>query len=411
MSDNFVHRRNFYIQQIAPFLGKPVVKVITGMRRAGKSFLLRQLMQKLRDDGMAEQNIVFIDKENLAFDGIRDYRDLDGFVERALLGVGGRTAVCVDEIQEVEGWERAVASWSGKTGRDVIVTGSNARLLSSELATLLSGRYIEFLVRPLSFAEFLEFRGKGPGAGGGVDEAEFFNYLRYGGMPALHTLGELSDATTHPYLNAILNTVLFKDVVARHQIRNVALLERLVRYVFDNAGNLLNASRVAKFLKGQRLRVGVDTIIAQLQWLADAHLTERVLLYDLKGKRHLEINEKHFPVDFGLRHALLGYRPDDIGGLLENVVFLELRRRGWAVSVGRVGAAEVDFVAERAGGRAYFQVAYLVPTSETLGRELRPLREIGDNFPKTLLTLERARTGTLDGIACRWLPEWLLEER
>ncbi|MDR1280067.1 MAG: ATP-binding protein [Opitutaceae bacterium] len=401
-----MHTRNFYIQRIAPFLGKPVIKVITGMRRSGKSFLLRQLMRKLRDEGMPEQNIVYVDKEDLAFDMIRDYRDLAAHVGKALSGTSGRVAICVDEIQTIEGWERAVASWNGKPGYDILITGSNARLLSSELATLLSGRYIEFPVRPLSYAEFLQFRFRPADV---HEETEFQNYLHYGGLPALHDLGTLSEETAYPYLTAIFNTVLFKDVVTRHQIRNVALLERLARYVFDNTGNLLNASRVVAFLKNQRVKAGVDTILAQLQWLADAHLTERVLLYDLKGKRHLEFNEKHYLADFGLRHAVLGYRPGDIGGLLENVVYLELRRRGWTVSVGRLGAAEVDFVAERAGDRAYFQVAYLTPTNETLERELRPLQAIDDNFPKILLTLDRARAGNyLNGIVHRWLPEFLL---
>jgi len=401
---DFVHTRNSYIERIAPFLDTPVVKVLTGMRRSGKSFLLRQIIARLRADGVPERNIVCVDKEDYAFDSIRDYHALASFVDKSLAKAKGRAAICLDEVQEIEGWERIVASWVAKPGREVFVTGSNARLLSSELATLLAGRYVEFPVRPLSFAEFLQFRGKSVAP----DEAEFQAYLRYGGLPGLHSLAMLAEETFRPFALAVFDSIVLKDIVARHQVRNVAILERVVRYVMDNTGNLLNASRVAAFLKNQRSGTSVDTVLSQLRWLNDAHLTERALIYDLKGKRHLELNEKHYLTDFGLKHAVLGWRPADIGGLLENVVFLELRRRGWTVSTGRFGDWEIDFVAERGGERAYFQVASQLASAKTWERETRSLLAVDDNHPKYLLSMDKLRVGNHAGIQCQYLPDWLL---
>jgi predicted AAA+ superfamily ATPase len=401
--------RNSYIAQLAPFLGKPVIKVITGMRRSGKSFLLRQIVRHLRDTGVPDANIVYVDKEDYAFDAIRDYHDLAAHVAEKLRDATGPVTICVDEVQEIDGWERIIASLAAKPDHDIIVTGSNARLLSSELATLIAGRYIEFQVRPLSFAEFLQFRGKSSAAQDAAALADEFDcYMRFGGMPGLHSLGELAEPLTRPFLAGIYDTIILKDVVRRHNIRNMDVFERILRFVFDNTGNLLNASRIAAFLKNQRIRISVDTVLTQLGWLTEARLAEPARIFDLKGKRYLKINEKYFPTDFGLKHAVLGYRPNDVGGLLENIVFLELRRRGYAVSVGRIGDAEIDFVAERANERAYYQVAFALPNNETLERELRPLEAVADNFPKFLLTMDRARTGNNNGVAVRYLPEWLL---
>jgi predicted AAA+ superfamily ATPase len=401
---SFDHDRNAYLDQIAPFFGAPVVKVLTGMRRSGKSFLLRQIIRRLRKHGVPARNIVYVDKEDYAFDGIRDYHDLAAFADKALAGRGGRAAICVDEVQEIEGWERIVASWAAKPGREVFITGSNARMLSGELATLLAGRYVEFPVRPLSFAEFLQFRGK-PAA---PDEGEFLAYLRFGGLPGLHALAALDEASFRPFATSVFDTIMLKDIVARHRVRNVPLLERIARYVMDNTGNFLNASRIAAFMKSQRESASVDTVLAQLRWLNEARLTERALIYDLKGRRHLEINEKHYLTEFGLKNAVLGWRPADIGGLLENVVFLELRRRGWAVSTGRAGEWEIDFVADRGGERAYFQVAARLGAEKTFERETRSLLAVEDNHPKYLLSMDRLRSGDHLGIKCLPLPEWLL---
>jgi hypothetical protein len=391
------------LKQIEPFLGNSVVKVITGMRRSGKSCLVRLLMNKLVANGVQPEQIVYVNKESYEFDAIRTYHDLAAHV-KALRPKGKKVChVFVDEIQEIEGWERIVADWSGRRDMDVVITGSNAHMLSGELATLLSGRFVEVQVYPLSFPEFRAFNGLLK-----TETAEAFrDFLRYGGLPGLHEFGRLAEATFRPFVAGVYDTIMLKDIVRRHQVRNYALLEKVGRYIFDNIGNLTNASRINAFLKNQKLSVGVDTILNYMQWFAEAHLTHRVLLYDIKGRRHLEVNEKHYVSDLGLRTVLLGYRADDIGGMLENVVCLELLRRGYQVSVGRIGDLEIDFVAEREGKKTYIQVAYLLPTKATVEREAAPLLAVKDNYPKLLLTLGREVGDDYEGVQRLYLPDWL----
>ena len=398
-----MYKRNLYMKQIAPFLGKPVVKVITGMRRAGKSCLVRLLIDKLVADGVRRGQIVYIDKESYAFDAIRTYHDLAAHVQAERSKGGGSCHVFIDEIQEIEEWERIVADWSGRRDMDVVITGSNARMLSGELATLLAGRFVEIQVFPLSFSEFRSFNGLLK-----METAEAFrDFLRYGGLPGLHEFGRLAEATFRPFVAGVYDTIMLKDIVRRHQVRNYALLEKVGRFIFDNIGNLTNASRINAFLKSQKLSVGVDTILNYMRWFSDAHLTHRVLLYDIKGRRHLEVNEKHYVSDLGLRTALLGYRSSDIGGMLENVVCLELLRRGYRVSVGRVGDREIDFVAECEGLKIYIQVAYLLTTKATMEREVAPLLAVKDNYPKLLLTLDREGGDNYEGVQRLYLPDWL----
>ncbi len=401
-----MYTRNIYIRAISPFVGKPVVKVITGMRRSGKSCLVRLLMEQLRQSGVAKKQIVYVDKESYEFDAIRDYHDLADVVADARKATKGRLHIFVDEIQEIANWERIVADWSAKTDMDVYITGSNAHLLSGELATLLSGRYVEIPIYPLSFAEFRQFHKLES-----VETSNAFKlFLRYGGLPGLHAFGALSETTFQPFVTGVYNTIMLKDVVKRHQVRNVALLEQVSRFLFDNIGNLTNASRISAFLKHQKLSVGVDTILNYMQWFADAHLTHRIRIFEIKGRRHLEVNEKHYVNDLGLRTAILGYRADDIGGMLENIVCLELKRRGYQVSVGRIGESEIDFVAQRHGRVQYIQVTYLLPTKKTLEREMAPLLAVQDNYPKYLLTLDQTMGEDYKGVQRLYLPDWLLSD-
>lgn len=389
--------------KIAPFLGKPVVKVITGMRRSGKSCLIRLLIEKLVRDGVRREQIIYVDKESYEFDAIRSYHDLAAHIKAVRPKGKGLCHIFIDEIQEIEEWERIVADWSGRRDLDIVITGSNAHLLSGELATLLAGRFVEVQLFPLSFPEFRAFNGLQE-----TETAEAFRqFLHYGGLPGLQEFGPLAEATFRPFVSGVYSTIMLKDIVRRHQVRNYALLEQVSRYVFDNIGNLTNASRINAFLKSQKLSVGVDTILNYIKWFADAHLTHRVLLYDIKGRRHLEVNEKHYVSDLGLRTALLGYRAADIGGMLENVVCLELLRRGYRVSVGRLGQREIDFVAERDGVKIYIQVAYLLPSKATVERETAPLLSVKDNYPKLLLTLDREVGDDYEGVQRLYLPDWL----
>jgi predicted AAA+ superfamily ATPase len=370
--------RQRYLDRIRPFIGKGVIKILVGMRRVGKSELLIQLRDIIQQRDSASR-IVYVNKELRAFDQIKTFEDLNAYVDEC---AGGQAdVVLLDEIQEIEGWEKSVSSYLAE-GLDVYITGSNAHLLSSDLATLLSGRYVEFSVYPLSFSEFCELRNSGD-----TDEKLFRDYLKYGGLPGLHAF-EFDEIPSFQYLDAIYQSILLKDVVKRHQIRNVALLENVTQFMFDNIGNLFNPSNVSKYLQSQRLRNSLPTVQAHVKYICQAFLAHQVRQFDLKGKRYLEINDKYYVSDLGLRHAVLGYRESDISGMLENVVYLELLRNDYRVSIGRQGDREVDFICDRRGERIYIQVAYLMPEKATVEREFGVLETIPDNHPKYVLSLD-----------------------
>ena len=400
-----MYTRNIYLNKIRPFLGKPVIKVITGMRRVGKSCLLRQVIDLLQEDGVSPERILRIDKESLDFEHIKTYDDLN---RTALAAFSGKEAPCylvVDEVQEIEEWERAIISLAARGDIDILISGSNAHLLSSELATLISGRYIEIPVYSLGFAEHLQFSEQNHTH----RQEEFSNFLRMGGMPATYHF-ERDEELIHQYIGSVYNTILLKDIVKRHAIRNVSLLENIARYLFDNIGNTMSAKRIADYLKAQRLRVGVDTVQNYLGYFTEALLAHKALRYDMKGKRHLELHEKYYLNDIGIRHALLGYREADIGGILENIVFLELKRRGYSVSVGKLGDREVDFIATRQNEKIYIQVAYLLASPETIEREFGVLKSIPDNYPKYVLSLDTLFGENFDGIQRINLIDFLLSE-
>lgn len=311
--------RQTYLARIAPFIGKPVIKILVGMRRVGKSELLLQLRDVIQEQSPASR-IVYINKELREFDEIRTYQDLNAHVDTR--ADGQADVILLDEVQEIEGWEKSVSSYLAE-GLDVFITGSNAHLLSSDLATLLSGRYVEFPVYPFGFNEFCTLRDSDE-----TDEQLFRLYLKYGGLPGLHAF-DFDENPGFQYLDAIYQSILLKDVVKRHQIRNVALLENVTQFLFDNIGNLFNPSNVSNYLKSQRLRNSLPTVQSHVKYICQAFLAHQVRQFDLKGKRYLEVNDKYFVSDLGLRHAVLGYRDADISGMLENVVYLELLRRGY----------------------------------------------------------------------------------
>lgn len=398
--------RKDYLKKIEPFVGQPMIKAITGVRRVGKSFFIRQLMESLRERGVPERNLVSVDMESLKFDPIRTYLDLHAHVDAQIKKSRGKVYVFIDEVQDIADWERTVAAWAGDGERfDVTITGSNSTLFSGGLATKLTGRYIEFPIYPLSLQEFREFRGRHKLS----DEKTFASYLRYGGMPGIHVLEELGDETVMPYLDAIYNTILLKDVVERHQLRNTALLGNIGRYTFDNIGNLLSANRISTYLKSQRLAVNVQSVVNYLSALTDAQLFFRVPRYDIRGKRHLEINDKFYATDLGLRHSQIGFRDGDISGIMENLVYVELRRRGYRVSVGQWGVQEIDFVAEKNGTPHYFQVTLHLDGQTVVARETAPLLAINDNHPKTIITLDRVHGDSIAGIRVASLTDFLSE--
>ena len=370
--------RDLYLNKITPFIAKPVVKILVGMRRVGKSELLTQIRDIIQQND-TEKKIIYINKEIRTFDFIKTNEDLNSYIDKQ--GAGPGSVLLIDEIQEIEGWEKSIASYLAE-GMDLYITGSNAHLLSSDLATLLSGRYVEFPIFPLSFTEFCELRDTSESK-----EEKFQLYLRYGGLPGLHAI-EFDEVPSYQYLDAIYQSILLKDVVKRHQIRNVSLLDNVTQFIFDNIGNLFNPSNVSKYLKSQKMNNTLPTVQAQVKYICEAFLSHQVRQYDLKGKRYLEINDKYYVADLGLRHSILGYRDTDISGMLENIIYLELLRNDFQVSIGRVGSREVDFICDRRGVRIYVQVSYIMADRETVEREFRVLEEIKDNHPKYVISMD-----------------------
>lgn len=397
--------RRSYLERMGLFQDKPVIKVLTGLRRSGKSYLLKLMIERLRDSGVPDTHILYIDKESLEFEELRTYQDLDRYVKARWKGVAGRKYLFVDEIQEIESWEKAAASLLGQRAADIYVTGSNAHLLSSEMATLLSGRHVEIPVLPLGYGEFRDFlMAKSQEA---VMQSDFPLFLKYGGLPGIHEF-DLSDGPVYQYLNAIFNSILHKDVTVRHEIRDPSMLDRIARFSFDNCGNITTPQRIADFLKSQRLKITGDTVINYLGHLVSAFLLRRVRRFDIKGKRHLEVQEKYYMGDIGLRHGFIGYRDADISGLLENVVYLELLRRGYSVSIGKLADKEIDFIAEKGRDRLYVQVCYLLADARTEEREFAPLLAVKDNHPKLVLSMDRDWDDQREGIGRVYLPEFLL---
>jgi predicted AAA+ superfamily ATPase len=396
-------KREKYINRISPFINKPVIKVITGIRRCGKSTFLRILMNDLLTNNTDPKNILFINKESLDFDHINTYNDLIDLVVSKFKGVKGNKYLFIDEVQQIEKWEKAVAGFFADKTADIYITGSNASLLSSELATLLTGRYIEFKINTLVFSEFLKFRNKTFED----KETEFSLFLKYGGLPGIHHM-DLNDEVTGQYISSIYSTILLKDVVARNQVRDVALLERIVRYIADNCGNITTAKGISKYIKSQHLSCSVDTVQNYILWLTNAYMAFKVIRYDIRGKRQLELYDKYFLGDIGFIFGILGSKAGDISGKLENIVYLELLSRGYTVNIGKIYDREVDFIAVKNDQKIYIQVTYLLYDEKVVEREFGVLSSVNDNYTKIVLSLDKYFGGERNGIKWYNLIDFLL---
>jgi len=400
--------RTIFSQQLIKVIDTPVIKIITGIRRCGKSYLLKLLENQLKLLGIKQGRIIRIDFESVANHEFLDYKALYDHVMRLAGKKKQRVYVLIDEIQEVKNWEKAVRSLSVDLDCDIYLTGSNAHLLAGELSTLLAGRYIELLLLPLSFKEYLDFNEVDSGSRQGLEEA-FFTFLEYGGFPGIHKLPDDSEIKEQ-YLKGIYNSVVLKDVIQRNSIRDSELLERILIYLMDNIGNIFSATKISDYLKSQGRKVAADSVYNYIRALEKALIIHSARRYDIKGKKILERLEKYYLADSGLRSAVLGSRPADISQKLENVVFLELLRRGYTVFVGKEGDMEVDFVACRGHQRHYYQVAYLIESESTREREFRPLQLIPDNFRKTVLSLDKLKFEDSEGIEHQNLIDFLLED-
>ncbi|MFA6618801.1 MAG: ATP-binding protein [Candidatus Neomarinimicrobiota bacterium] len=385
--------RDQIYDKIAPFVDKPIIKVISGIRRCGKSTFMKLMIKRLLDKGISKNNILYINKELLEFEFIKDYSILNSYVKEKFSANSEKKYLFIDEIQEIKDWERAVNSFLAEGTIDIYITGSNSRMLSSELATLLTGRYVLISMYPLSFKEFLIFRGDKAT----LIEDEFQLYLKFGGLPGIHDL-PLNDEIIFQYINSIYNTIMLKDIVARYAIRDVTLFERISSFVFDNIGNITSAKKISDYIKSQHIKVSVDTVQNYISFLKDAFIMFKVQRYDIKGRKHLEIYEKYYASDTGIRHSVLGYRYDDISLLLENIVYFELLRRGYRVSIGKFDNYEIDFIAQKNDEKIYFQVTYLLSGKDAIEREFRPLLKINDNYQKIVLSMDKIWGEDKEGI-------------
>ncbi|MBI2415390.1 MAG: ATP-binding protein [Candidatus Kerfeldbacteria bacterium] len=382
-------RRPVYWQKIAPFVGKDIIKVIVGQRRVGKSYFLFQIMDEIKKTN-PKVNFIYLNKESEEFSAIKTGKDLLVFVAKKV-SRRHKNCIFIDEIQEIDGFEKALRHLSAQGGYDIYCTGSNAHMLSSEIATGLSGRYVAVTMHSLSFPEFLIFHQLKKG------EDTLFKYIRYGGLPYIINL-ELTDEVVYDYLKNIYNTILLKDVVARFGVRNINFLERLVVYLADNIGSFVSAKKISDFLKSQNIRISPNIVLNYLSYLVAAYFISPVKRSDINGKRIFEINEKYYFADLGLRQALIGYRQVDIGKILENLVYNHLQFLEYTITVGKSGAKEIDFICEKAGEKLYIQVAYLLPDEKVKAREFGNLLQIANNYPKLVVSLDVMAGGNYQGI-------------
>jgi predicted AAA+ superfamily ATPase len=404
-------KRTNYLNAIIPFVDTELIKVLTGVRRAGKSVMLELIQDHLLTRGVKKSQFININFEELRYEAYLDYRALTEHINSKVIKNKKKTYVFLDEIQEVKSFEKAINSLRAthKNKIDIYITGSNAKLLSSELATLIGGRYVQFKIFPFTFAEYLE--GKQSIGLEKSHEEHFQCYLKEGGMPFLATQNFSYNDLTR-YLSDIYNSIVLKDIIERESIREPEILRRLLSFVLRNVGRSFSANSVRKYLKNEGINASINTIINYLAYSEDAYAVTSVKRYDIQGKKLLANQDKYYVVDHGMRHAIIGRNDLDVELVLENIVFTELMSRGYEVYVGSISQFEVDFIAKKqsASGidQKYIQVSYLLATKETREREFRPLRQITDNYEKIVLSLD-SFTSDSEGIKHKNLVEWLLE--
>lgn len=403
---NFESFKNFkdrpeYLNYVKKFIDKPLIKVFIGMRRVGKSVIMKLVINELLNNGVPQSNILYINKESLEFDDIKNYIDLYNFTKIFFEDVKGKKYIFIDEIQEITEWEKAVASLLSENYGDIYISGSNAKLLSSELATLLSGRYIEIPIYPLTFREFLRFRNNPDDR-----EDEFQKYLLYGGVPGIHFLS-FEDEAVFGYLNSLINTILYKDVIGRYSIRDIKIFDRIVKYLFENIGNITTAKKIADYFRSQKMKVSVDTVLKYIDFIESSMILESVSRYDLKGKKILEFYDKIYANDIGLRHGFIDYRDRDINRLLENIVYKEMQFRGYDLKVGVLENTEIDFVAERQNDKKYIQVCYSLANEDVVQREFGKLLKIKDNYEKIVISMDKFFPEDWEGIRHIYILDFL----
>lgn len=400
-------KRELYMKRIRPFIGSDLIKVMTGIRRCGKSVMLELIKQELIESGVNPIQFISINFEDLSYSHLQTAKSLHDEITCRAKDIDGKVYLFFDEIQEVKDWEKCINSFRVSLDCDIYITGSNAKLLSGELATYLGGRYVEFVIYPFSFGEFIElYRPINPDVS--IQQC-FQKYLITGGMPYLANI-RYADEPSKQYLHDLFNSVQLKDIVKRNKIRDVDLLERIIAYVIANVGTTFSARSLTKFLKSEQRTVAPETILNYIKYCCDAYLFYQVKRVDLQGKQILSTNEKYYIADHGIREAFFGGNMRDINLILENIVYLELLRRGYKVTVGKTGEKEIDFVCDKRGDKLYVQVTYLLASEDTIKREFGAYDTIRDNFPKYVVSLDEFDMSR-NGIKHQNIRDFLLAEQ
>ena len=398
--------RPLYTEKIMAYTDTPFVKVLTGVRRCGKSTILKMIMEKLQTErGISADQVVSMRFDSMEYEDMTAKQMFEAV--KAKLSENKKTYVFLDEVHEIEGWEKVVNSLASDYDVDLYVTGSNSRMMSSEISTYLTGRYVSFRIFPLSFEEYLTFRREYTEV---KDvHAELADYIRLGGFPATH-LRDYSQDEVYTIVRDIYNSTIFSDIVRRNQIRKVDQLERVVKYTFSNVGNTFSAKSISDYLKSEHRKIDNETVYSYLEKLEKAYLLHRCSRYDLQGKEILKTQEKFYLADTALRYSVLGYNPDSVASSLENIVYLELCRRGYEVNIGKTADGEVDFVAQRQGEKLYVQVTQEIQSEKTERREYDRLLEIKDNYPKYVLRTDEFAGGNYEGIKSMHVADFLLSK-
>ena len=395
--------RELYINKLLAYKDTEFIKVITGIRRCGKSSLLKIFKDEILKENK-KANIIYMNFESFEFDDIKNYKEMHDWIKERTKQ-NQKNYILLDEIQRITGWEKVVNALLIDINSDIYITGSNAYLLSSELSTYLTGRYIEIKVLPLSFKEFLDFTVLEDNIS---IEDKFIEYVKFGGMPGIITIKNEADLYEN-VIKGIYNTVFMKDVVERNKLVDGSLLEKILKYLMSNIGSQISSKKIADYLTSQGTKITHNTVLNYLQMLENAYIIYKAPRYDIKGKELLKTLKKYYIVDTGIRNVTLGFRNSDFGHIIENIVYFELLRRGYDVTIGKTDALEVDFIATKSNDKKYFQVTYTMLEENVKQRELNSLRQINDNYEKIVLTMDKLYNNTSeDGIKIKYLIDWLL---
>ncbi|MDW7662815.1 MAG: ATP-binding protein [Bacillota bacterium] len=399
--------RKHYYDLIEPFLDQPLIKVITGIRRSGKSTMMKMLQNKLIERGVPKEQIIYVNFESMQFLDIRISVKFYEYVMDKVIA-GQRMYLFFDEIQIVDHWEEAVNSFLVDLDADIYITGSNSNLLSSEISTLLTGRYIQFRLYPLTFKEMIDFHNE---LGKTEKHPELlWQFIRRGGFPMIH-ISDYDESTCYRIINDIYDSIVLRDVVQRYGIRNIELLSRIVKYIIDNVGNTFSAKSISDYFKSQNRKVDLNTIYNYIDALESSFVINKVNRYDVHGKEILKTQEKYYLADQGIQHAIFGYKDRNISGVLENIVYNELIMRGYQVYVGKIQDLEIDFVAERKNEKVYVQVTYQMNNESTINREFKPLLMVKDHYPKYVVSMDENFKDNIEGVRHLYLGDFITSDR